>query len=61
MGTYDSDNSDFGYKSVHTADNDHYNTESKRDRYFKFKENYQSFLLHFSTQDGIRPLIISVV
>ena len=38
MGTYDSDNSDFGYKSVHMADNGHYNTESKRDRYFKFKE-----------------------
>ena len=38
MGTYDSDNSDVGYKSVHMEDNGHYNTESKRDRSFKFKE-----------------------
>ena len=38
MGTYDSDNSDFGYKSVHMADSGHYNTESKKDRYSKFKE-----------------------
>ena len=49
MGTYDSDNSDFGYKSVHMADNGHYNTESKRDRYFKFKE-INLFVAFFNTR-----------
>ena len=49
MGTYDSDNSDFGYKSVHMADNGHYNTESKRERYFKFKE-INLFVAFFNTR-----------